>query len=415
VATTVGANGETTSGTDTLNLERGAINGMSWPGRLHAATTVVPLDLAVSDPALVPLASTDGRQILFARQPYPGSLETVGLSVLDVEQRRLTATVGMSSGAGVFVRHVHVAPDRRSVFVSFMYPQEGQSQYFSFDMPLAQARAQSAEVVRYDARSLEELRRVRLPAVQSAFQPDRGFPRAWISRLLVSPIDGESFVASAAGMLLFGPSSDVPATLVAPDAEVFVPPYYMLTLDQALARGWDATTNEVHFTYEPPGFNPVLPRGPYRVSAEPAAFSVAAMTSAPDLPWSTSGNEVASDRGILFGVNSQYNSASPTLFDRSGVAQASVSNAAQRCTTALGPLVCHDSSTYVRYDNRTLQATATASMNWDLRWRASQQEFADFSVLARPSPGEIIGAAASRGRAGGVEVQVVSLRDWAVR
>lgn len=238
-----GRDGQTSTLAGTRVPGRAVAAETSWPGGVHLDATPAPTPSNLSFPRTLGLTADEQLTIeggVFL-QCCTGHL---GLALRPLAAPAVSAELLVDPGA--LGSRAYLSPDGTRLYVttSQAVPENGS---FVTALPMDQAAALGATIVRYDARTLREEARFQLPPIPSVRQPGLGFPRMTVRSMLVSPLDPTHFVATGVDAVLMRGTSAAALALgggIDNEQPLTGNSLRMLT-DQVRLLGWDADRNEL--------------------------------------------------------------------------------------------------------------------------------------------------------------------------
>jgi hypothetical protein len=250
--------------------------------------------------------------------------------------------------------------------------------------------------------------------VPSSRLAGRGYPRARIEYLLVSPIDNASFAAAAAGMVLYGSSVDTPAIVVSTDAEADFGATGSYKGYQVELRGWDAITNDLHFYFRPFWSFTQPAEGAYTLPARAATFTLSSFLPAPGFLnafgscclWSNTGDELYTQAGILMTREPPYQ-----VRARDGSLVVSANASPAQCSTITGRFICSGSE-LAEFDLSTMKTRYSVPLYTALRAYAGEPAGRELYVVGAPEDGALIAASWGYVEAGIGKIDVARIRTW---
>ena len=228
----------------TIELTKGVLNDVSWPGRVWLKQ--LPFEMPTDISSLSALGAVAGGQgVLFADS---ASLDPSATTMLVVDSQTGAIRARQAVPQGPAVVQLHLAADGSKVHVIRSAP--SQDSYLLRSVPVAQAQLEGALIARFDAATLTLENTLILPPRASLLASDRAFSRASIRRVLVSPNAGTSqlVIETQVDTLLLDGNQILPATLQWPGGESMFLGEATLSRTILYPNFWDGDRNEIHLS-----------------------------------------------------------------------------------------------------------------------------------------------------------------------
>lgn len=222
-------------------LTAGVFDSVSWPGRIRIEGAFRQTPFAFN---AYPLALVDSNHFVEA-DVQPNAPPSITLNTVSALTGGQVASVRLADVNQDFFNRVVASPDGTKLFAVIGGHPVDSGTNVDASLPLAEAAARSATIVRLDARTLAEEVRVQLPPAPSALFPGRGFPRALVRDIAVSPADPRTFAVASVGLVL-AQDSQITSILM-PDVERFSGAGAFMTPDQVRLIGFDTARGSLMF------------------------------------------------------------------------------------------------------------------------------------------------------------------------
>lgn len=234
----IDAAGQRTTDSYSIEIERAAVNGMSWPGRVHVAWNELALPGASTDYEIHGTASAN--EFLVATKNRDR------LYKVDLHSGQPVASLAIPFVDGIAPSVLRSSPDGRKFYAGYIssayVPGTPAGEY----RLLADATAIGAPLVRIDTTTMTEDFRIRLPGIPSTQLAGMGFARPWIADLRISPADPTLAVVQSTDVFQLRDRAVSAQSIKDPEAAVIGQSVISATLGP-----WDGDRNRIYLKWTP--------------------------------------------------------------------------------------------------------------------------------------------------------------------
>lgn len=238
----IARDGTVTRGAATRRAVRAVAGDTSWPGRVRITATPLGTRSDYSFPASIGLTADNQIAVAGGVNIVCCSLHR-GVSIRPLQPPGVSADILVAPG--LLGARTVMSADGRHLYVA-------SSRFLGGDgtnvaLPIDQAEALGATLVRYNATTLVEEASLTLPPIPSRLQPGLAFPRHMIRTVLVSPTDSTHAALAGVDAVLVRGTSVVSSVGSNNDVteRLGIDGRARMISDQILLRGWDPDRQEL--------------------------------------------------------------------------------------------------------------------------------------------------------------------------